>query len=169
MTRAEIRIVPSAGVQEPHREFWLVPTQFHEAASSVIPSKRPALRDIAARASKEHVDIEFYAVADRVIRINDPELLKRLQGRHVWSEHVLQERFEFGRERGLYALLTRVYRLATPERVAQRESYGGCKSWVELEQPIATTTLTPVLSDAAFEMQRNEIGELIDDHALAHS
>lgn len=152
-----------------HGEFWLFPTQFHETASSVIPSKRPALREIAGRASPEFVDIEFYAVADPVVRIADVELLGRLQGRHIWSERVLQERFEFGRERGLSALLVRVYRLGSPERLALRDGYGGCKSWVELERSIATATLLPVVSDAEFAAQRNEICELIGDHALAHT
>jgi hypothetical protein len=159
-TRGEFRV--------DHASFWLFPTQYHEAERSVIPSKRPALREIAAAASKDSVDIEFFAVADRVIKISDPNLLVRLQGRHVWAEHVLKQRFEFGREPGLHALLTRVYRLARPERFAMLAEYGGCRSWVELERTI-DTDVSPVMSDAVFNAERNEICELLSDHALTHS
>ena len=151
-----------------HREFWLFPTQYHEAEHAIIPSKRPVLRDIAARASRENVDIEFYAVADPVLRVTDSDVLSRLQGRHVWTEATLQQRFEFGRERGLHVLIVRVHRLAATQRIAIRKRYGGCNSWIELERPIAGE-VTPVLSDAEFAAQRDELCELISGHALTHS
>lgn len=172
----QVLILRKGGIREErgefhvdHREFWLFPTQYHEAERAIIPSKRPRLRDIAAAASKEAVDIEYYAVADSVIQITGPEVLKRLQGRHIWSEQILQERFQFGREPGLHALLTRVYRRPAPERFALRESYGGCKSWVELERALPTESLTPVLSDGEYSAQRKEMLEMLADHALAHS
>ncbi len=172
----QVLILRKGGIREErgqfqvdHREFWLFPTQYHEAEHSIIPSKRPRLRDMAAAAPKEAVDIEYYAVADSVIQITGSEVLKRLQGRHIWSEQILQERFQFGREPGLHALLTRVYRRPAPERFAMRESYGGCKSWVELERALPTESLTPVLPDVEYSARREEILEMLADHALAHS
>ena len=150
-----------------HRAFWLFPTQFHEAERSVIASKRPALRELATNAPAGMVDIQFYAVADPVVPIAEAELLARLQGRHIWAEHVLQQRFEFGRGAGLHALIVRVYRLPKPERLPLRESYGGCKSWVQLEHPVAGE-VTPVVDDAEFARQRDEIIELVSDHACAN-
>jgi hypothetical protein len=151
-----------------HRAFWLFPTQYHEAEHSVIASKRPALRHLAANAPANAVNIQYYAVADPVVHLTDASLLSRLQGRHVWAEPVLQQRFEFGRETGLHALIVRVYRLPQPEQLPLRESYGGCKSWVQLEQPVAGE-VTPVVDDAEFARQRDEIIELVSDHACANS
>jgi hypothetical protein len=172
----QVLILRKGGIREQRgefhvdrREFWLFPTQYHEAERPIIPSKRPRLRDIAAAAPKDAVDIEYYAVADSVIQITSPEVLKRLQGRHIWSEQILQERFQFGREPGLHALLTRIYRRSAPERFAMRESYGGCKSWVELERALPTESLTPVLPDVEYSARREEILEMLADHALAHS
>jgi hypothetical protein len=34
--------------------------------------------------------------------------------------------------------------------VVETPEYRGCKSWVTLEAPVATSGATPVLSDAAF-------------------
>ena len=171
----QVLILRKGGIREQrgefhpdHREFWLFPTQYHEAERSVIPSKRPVLRDLAAVAPRDFVDIEYYVVADLVLAITDAESVKRLQGRHIWSEQVLHERFQFGRQAGLHALLTRVYRRPAPERFALHESYGGCKSWVELERGLSTEDLTPVLGDAEYSLQREGIVELLSDHALAH-
>jgi hypothetical protein len=172
----QILILRKGGIREQrgqfeveHREFWLFPTQYHEAERSIIPSIRPRLREIAAAALKDAVDIEYYAVADSVIQIRNPQLLKRLQGQHIWSEQILQERFQFGREPGLHALLTRVYRGPAAERFVIRETYGGCKSWVELERAVSTESLTPVLPDVEYSKRREEILEMLADHALAHS
>jgi hypothetical protein len=171
----QILILRKGGIREQcgefhadHHEFWLFPTQYHEAERSVIPSKRPILREMAAVASRDFVDIEYYVMADPVLTITDIECVKRLQGRHIWNEQVLRERFQFGREPGLHALLTRVYRRPAPERFALRESYGGCKSWVELERGLSTEGLTPVLGDAEYRAHREEIVELVSDHVLAH-
>lgn len=172
----QILILRKGGIREQHgefqvdhREFWLLPTQYHEAERSVIPSKRPALREIAATTVKDFVDIAYYAVADSVFEIIDPAALPRLQGRHIWNEEVLQERFQFGREPGLHALLTRIYHSPSSVRFPMRESYGGCKSWVELERSLSTEGLTPVLTDVEYSAQRDEIRERLSDHALVAS
>jgi len=94
---------------------------------------------------------------------------KRLQGRHIWNEQILQERFQFGREAGLHALLTRVYG-------GQHRSISRCasltaaaKAGVELEHGLSTEGLTPVLGDAEYSVQREGILELLSDHALCSS
>jgi hypothetical protein len=171
----QILILRKGGIREnrgefhvDHKSFWLFPTQFHEAERSVIASKRPALRELAANAPSDAVDIQLYAVADPVVHIAGYATLSRLQGRHVWAEHILQQRFEFGREAGLHALVVRAYRLPHPERLPHRESYGGCKSWVQLERSVAGAVV-PVLDDAEFARQRDAILELISDHACINS
>jgi hypothetical protein len=172
----QILILRKGGIREQRgefhverREFWLFPTQYHQAESSIIPSKRPALREIAATAVKGFADIRYYAVVDSALKIGDAATLCRLQGRHIWSEQVLQERFQFGREPGLHALLTRVYRRPSSVRLPMRGSYDGCKSWVELEECLFTEGLTPVLTDAEYTAQRDEICDRLSDHALADS
>lgn len=171
----QILILRKGGIREyrgefhvDHPAFWLFPTQYHEAEPSVIPSKRPAVRELAARArtSETGADIQYYAVADPVLLIRDLATLERLQGRHIWAESTLRRRFEFGRGPGLHALIVRVYQLPAPERLPMREQYGGCKSWVQLERAVAGDVM-PVLDDAEFARQRDELIERIREHACA--
>lgn len=169
----QILILRKGGIHEPrsefsldHEQFWLFPTQFHEAAQSIIPSKRPALQEIAAAAKSDSVAVQYFAQVDSVIHITDRALLSRLQGHHIWAEHVLQQRFDFGREPGLHALITRIYRLTAPVTVPSQESSGGCKSWIQLDHALAGET-TPVLTNAAFNHQRDELSELLGAYANA--
>ncbi len=154
-----------------HPAFWLFPTKFHEAPASVIASKRPALEALAARADDDMVDLQFFAAVDAVHEIHDRKTLKRLQGQHIWSEQVLAQRFEFGRSQSLFALLVRVYRTPTPARLPRRDSYGGCKSWIELEHPLSLEELVPVLDQATFTARCAAIthGIAEPDHALVNA
>jgi len=152
-----------------HRAFWLYPTQFHEAEQSVIPSKRPAVREITAAARPDVVEIEFFAEITAVHQMVNAALLRKLQGRHIWSEQVLQQRFEFGREPGLHALVVRVYRATSPVQLPIIPQYGGCKSWIELAMTPATTVLTPAVSDAEFAQQNAEITDILSAHAHTYA
>jgi hypothetical protein len=171
----QILILRKGGIREKkgafhvdHREFWLLPTQYHEGEKSVIPAKRPVLRELAANAPQGQIPFQYYAVAEDVVTLASPDQINGLQGRHIWTEQVLRDRFEFGRERGLHALIVRVYQRPEPIWLPTSESYGGCKSWVELEQSLGTVDLAPVLDDATFANERDQILERLNQHALAH-
>ena len=154
--------------QVEHQQFWLFPTRFHEAEDSVVPGSRSDLRQIAASAPTGIVEISLLAVTDTVVRVASLESLQRLRGRHIWNDHVLEQRFHFGREPGLHAILARIYRRTATVRIPLLESYGGCKSWIELAEPIAGD-LTPVLDDAAFDQEREVFHEQLGCHACSET
>ena len=165
----QILILRKGGIHEAggqfrvdHQEFWLLPTQFHEAETAVIPAKHQRLRELVT-GSRDQISIEYYGVVDCVRRLDCEEKIARLAGRHIWTDAILHERFAFGWERGLFALLVRVYRRTTPVSIQWLESYGGCKSWVELEQPITADNLGPVLSESEFCRQRDAIVASLTD------
>ncbi len=172
----QVLILRKGGVHEQrgefrlsHREFWLFPTQYHVAETGVIPSKRPALREIAAQARADAVPIQFYAVVEAVHELADLEAVRRLQGRHVWSESVLAQRFAFGRGPGLHALVVRVYRRPEARWLALRPADGGCRSWIELATAVDTAGARPVLAAAEFAAQAAAIARLVTPDAVAHS
>jgi hypothetical protein len=49
----------------------------------------------------------------------------------------------------LFVLNVRVFRLAEPAVRTERPEYAGCKTWVELDSPVAADG-APVLSDGEF-------------------
>ena len=160
----QILILRKGGIHETggqfrvdYQQFWFLPTQFHEAATAVVPAKHPRLRDLATNGSRDHICIEYYGVVDCVLRLDHVEQIDRLAGCHIWTDLVLRERFAFGRECGLYALLTRVYRQPVPVTIRWHERYGGCKSWVQLDQPMAADSLEQVVPEQEFGRQRDQI------------
>jgi hypothetical protein len=45
----------------------------------------------------------------------------------------------------------RAYRLPEPVELPYSEAYAGCKSWIELEEPVSTQGSRPALPDEDFE------------------
>lgn len=68
----------------------------------------------------------------------------------MWKDAVIEQRFEWGRSQGVYALAVRVHRLAQPVELPMLKEYGGCKSWIEVAEEIPDAGAEPVLSDDAF-------------------
>ena len=62
---------------------------------------------------------------------------------------ILRPGANVGRSNELLFVL-RVYRLPQPHILPLLKRYGGCRSWVDLAEPLSTAGATPVVSDAAF-------------------
>ena len=65
----------------------------------------------------------------------------------------MAQRFDWGREKSIYAMAVRVFRLPKPLLLPLSTIYAGCKSWVELEIKPDTAGSIPVLDDASFQQQ----------------
>jgi hypothetical protein len=140
-----------AGFQVEHPEFLLFPTLFHQQRDSVLPEAQarfdklaPDLRD------PSHAQITSFAKIVCARCLDSLDAAKRLQGQHIWRDEVIAQRFEWGREKNIFALAVRVYRLAHEVSLPMSPAYGGCKSWIELERDIDTSAAAPVLDDRDF-------------------
>ena len=94
--------------------------------------------------------LEFYAEVVEAKQLGTLEAAQGLRGQHIWRDEVIADRFEWGRARNIYAMALRVFRLPEIRTLPLLPAYGGCKSWVQLEEEIATGCSEPVLGDEAF-------------------
>ena len=141
-----------------HREFFLFPTFFHQQNDQVVPEARQDLGAAQAEAKPGGVvPIRFYATAELVAEVDDAARIKALSGLHIWTDKTIEDRYEWGCKQGIFLIGVRVHRLPAAQQVPMLESYGGCKSWVELAQPIPTTGAQPVLDDAAFQSKLDRV------------
>jgi len=132
-------ILRKGGIVEPgghfdlaHWEFLLMPTFLHQSPESLVPEARDLLVDIDAdRPSEGTVAFRHRARVISAIRIESLDGLARFRGDHVWADHVVAERFHRWRDE-LHVLEVQVSALSEPLVLPWRESFGGCKSWVEL-------------------------------------
>jgi hypothetical protein len=103
-------------------------------------------------------------------RLESLERAERLRGQHIWRDELVAQRFEWGKEKNIYALAVRVFRLTPPVVLPILPGYGGCKSWIDLEIEIPTEGATPVLSKEAFNEKLNQFHAALDsDGSTARS
>jgi hypothetical protein len=142
------------GFEVAHPEFLLFPTLFHQQRESVLPEAQERF-DVISRQwpGPESVRVECFARVEAWRRIESLGQARALHGLHVWRENVIEERFDWGREKRIHAIAARIFRLAEPIDLPMLESYGGCKSWIELATDVPTTGARAVLDDAAFSAQ----------------
>lgn len=134
---------PSFGVEADR--FYLYPTYFHQGESD-------------ARAS---VTITHWCEVVRTWTIRDAESLARLEPLVVMPPETLDARYRFRPDQALYVIAVRTWRLARPVEVAHRDEYGGCKSWVSVDEEIDIDGSTAVLSEAALKAKIESIDALL--------
>ncbi len=155
---AQIVLLRKGGLREgpggfkiEHPEFLLFPTLFHQQRQSVIPAAQSRFDELAPLfPPPETLPVEGFARVIEWRRLESLKTARQLSGQHIWRDEVIAERFDWGRDKHIYALALRVFRLAKAVELPIRPAYGECKSWVELEEEIATTASRPVLPEAAF-------------------
>ena len=144
-----------------HREFWLLPTRFHQDAAQIVTEARPLLDEMERTqpdASKFRVDL--YAVVEEVFDVRQLAVVERLAGEHILSRETIEQRFHYRRP-GLFVLVVRVYRAPRPFEIADSPYIAGCKSWVELPERFSTAGATSVLADSEFAERMGRIREVL--------
>lgn len=140
------------GFQLEHPSFLLFPTLFHQQRESVIPSAQERFDQLSRQfASTDVVRVDFYAEVVASRRLESLSAAESLRGQHVWRDEVIEQRFDWGRAKNLFALAVRVHRLPLTLELPMLPAYGGCKSWVELEKEVSLVGAQPVLDQPAFD------------------
>lgn len=151
------------GFQVDQPEFWLFPTLFHQQGDSVTAGAAERFREIADEFPPEDtLRLEYFATVADWRKLENEEAALRLDGQHIWKDNVVRERFSWGREQGIFALAVRVHRLPQPVDLPMLKEYGGCKSWIDLDETPATKGPTPVLDDLAFETKLDAFRKALD-------
>ncbi len=117
------------------KKFLLFPTLFHQAEEKIKPQWLPFLKGDNFHSSDNKVTIRYFAeVADSKL-IKDWETIHKLDNWHAWKEEVMKEKFTRW-ENGAHLMVLQVFELPTPIELELLPEYGGCKSWIEIDQDI---------------------------------
>jgi hypothetical protein len=115
----------------------------------------------------EAIKIGSFADITDVFQVTEPEIVTSLLPFHIWNGRFVEERLKWKPRSPLYLLLLRVWKLPSAREIKHRESYGGCKSWIELESSpsnddaIDIQNATPVLSEGEYRDRSNQIREIV--------
>ena len=111
--------------------FYLFPTNFHEGGGQAPSS----------------VLITHWCDVVRTWEVGDLEPLLRLAPLVLFDRATLEQRYRFRPDRAIYVIAVRTFELRKPAEVEMKEEYGGCRSWISVDEDIDVDGSRPVLSD----------------------
>lgn len=150
-----------------HTRFWLFPTYVHQQGAGVRAEAAPLLEEVEAeRPPAGTLRLQHWAEVTGVYQVRDLTLALLLAHLHLWSDDTVRQRFAY-REPGLNVLTVRVYRAPRAHELPDLAEYQGCRSWVELAQPLPIEGSTPVLDDTAYRDVQINLDLLLRPSALA--
>jgi hypothetical protein len=116
--------------------FVLFPTVAHSHAQRVRPEHRDLLQAGAADVDERGFWVRAGVTVVAAIDVARPERLAEIADLHIWTDASVQaDRVDFRPRHALQALVVRTVALTEPVWLERLESYGGCKSWLDL--PVA--------------------------------
>lgn len=140
-----------AGFSVRHDRFVLYPTFFHEKPADLADRFRAELDATHARRPADgELLLEHVAAVAAVWRVTDLDRLRGIEREHGLAWPAVESRFAYRGRPEVQVVAVRVARLASPATVPELRRYGGCVSWVELDDPVDVTGARPAVGDAAF-------------------
>jgi len=142
-----------------HSRFVFYPTRFHQSTEQLSEGLVARLaRSHAAMETGGMVRIEYVAHAAICFTVTDFARLAMARHELGLSESALEARF-FYRRPGLTLSALRVQRLRNPIVIPELRRYGGCVSWLELDDTIACDIddVAPVMSEPEFQERLAEL------------
>lgn len=139
-----------SGLTFRHDEFALLPTFFHQQTERIVPDFDFSVRTGEETGGHDSVEIRHAATLVWHRTVEDRAVLAKLQSYHILTPEEVGARFDQGSAPGVQVALLRVYRIDPPCRVPWNKSFGGCRSWAEMDVDLGSRTLVSVLSDERF-------------------
>ena len=149
-------VVRKGGIREktfavPKTRFLFFKSYEHQKADQLKPAYHELLRSIPQRRDDEPVIFTSFAEVYRAYEVSEAEELEALDPHHIWTLEYAESRLKWRPKKPLTILVLKTYLLPEPIVLDHRDPYGGCKSWIELEESVPTAGSRPVLEEPSFE------------------
>jgi hypothetical protein len=131
--------------------FLLLPGYEHQRPELLKPEYRELLKEIPDLTDDGPLRFTSFAEVRGAYEVSEPESLETVGPYHMWAPEYAESRFKWRPKKPLTVLVLRTYVLPEPVELPYGESYEGCKSWIELEEPVSTAGARPALDNEAFE------------------
>ena len=148
--------IHEAGFRVKHPLVWLYPTYEHQKPHLLKPEYATAVSPVESGWHPDTVTIKSCAEVTDVLQPSSNRM-EALQPYYIWNKRAIDERLGWKPQRPLMILLVRVYRLTQPQTIPYQSIYGGCKSWIDLVEPLAIDELIPAIADRQYQLLVEEI------------
>ena len=149
-------VIRKGGIREKafavaNRRFLLLPGYEHQKAELLKPEYWELLKEIPDLTDQGPLRFTSFAEVRGAYEICERESLEAIDPYHMWTPEYAESRFRWRPKKPVTVLVLRTYLLPEPVELPYSEAYAGCKSWIELENPVFTAGARPALSDDGFE------------------
>jgi len=146
----QVILIRKGGIADPHfgieaDRFYLYPTYFHQGETD----------------PRTRVAITHWVEVVRTWSIRELELLERLQAFVDIPRETLEARYRFRPDQALYVIAVKTFALPKPVEIAYSDEYGGCRSWISVDDEIDTEGSRAVLGDAELQAKLESIDALL--------
>src|SRR5919199_4988565 len=146
----------------------LYPTYEHQQPNLLKTEYASQVTPVTSGWHPETVRIGSWAEITDILPVSDESVVAALLPYHIWNEQFVSDRLKWKARQPLYVLLLRTYRLPQPQVIPYRPEYGGCRSWIDLAEPISLEGVVPFLDDKAYTQQANQIRQIITASGQAY-
>jgi hypothetical protein len=149
-------VVRKGGIREkafavPQMRFLLLPGYEHQRPELLKEEYRGLMDGISDLADDGPLRFSSFAEVEEAYEISEAEVLSALGPHHMWTPEYAESRFKWRPKKPLTILVLRTYLLPEVVELHYRDEYGGCKSWIGLQEPVSVEGARAALSDEEFE------------------
>jgi hypothetical protein len=155
-----IMLLRKGGIKEEGNRFevkqsqvLLYPTYEHQKSQLLKPKYAQQVQPVPSGWHPETVRIGSWAEIT--------ETLAALLPYHIWNEQFATERLKWKPQQPLYVMLLRTYQFAQVTEIAYHYIYGGCRSWIELQEEFSVSDSVPVVTEEEYLQQVKTISQEI--------
>ncbi|AHY47567.1 hypothetical protein RradSPS_2284 [Rubrobacter radiotolerans] len=167
-----VLVVRKGGIREksfavPESRFLLLPGFEHQRPELVKPDYRDLMEGLEHRSDSGPLRFTSFVEVVGAYEVSEKGDLDALSEHHMWTDEYAESRFKWRPKKPLTALVLRTFLLPEEVILPFRDSYGGCKSFVSLEDVVGSEGARPALSDAEFERLASPLLEVLEGLAPA--
>lgn len=137
--------------QVEHSRVLLYPTYEHQKPHLLKEKYTSQVNLVPSGWHPETVQIKSWAEIVIILRTSAQLEVDRVLPYHIWNEKFVRDRLKWKPKQPLYLLLLRTYLLPETIEIPYRSEYGGCRSWIDLTEPISLQNSVPALTQAEFD------------------
>jgi len=141
--------------------FLILPGYEHQRPELLKPEHRGLMDEIPDLTDDGPLRFTSFAEVYGAYEVSEKEDLDTLDPYHIWTPEYAESRFKWRPKKPLTVLILRAYVLPEPVELAYSESYGGCRSWIELYEPVSVEGARPALDDGDFEKLVSPVREVL--------
>jgi hypothetical protein len=149
-------VVRKGGIREKafavaRTRFLLLPGYEHQRPELLKGEYRGLMEEIPDLADDGPLRFSSFAEVEGAYEISEAEELAALDPHHMWTPEYAESRFKWRPKKPLTVLILRTYLLPETVELPYGDEYGGCKSWIELGDPVSVDGARSALSDEEFD------------------